>query len=51
VRAGDVPHIIAFNLGYNFDFDLTSIEGLHKKLQVSKMPKVLIWGISELPTW
>jgi len=37
--------------GYNFALKLTSIEGLHTKLLVSKLMGVLILGISRLPTW
>jgi hypothetical protein len=35
--------------GYNFALDLTSIGGLHTKLQASKVVKVSILGISGLP--
>jgi hypothetical protein len=39
------------NKGYNFALDLTSIEGMHKKLWASKVVGVPISGISGLPTW
>jgi hypothetical protein len=42
-------HWKAFNKGYNFALDLTSIEGLHTKLWASKIAGVLILGISGLP--
>jgi hypothetical protein len=38
-------------MGYNFDFDLTSIGALHKKLWASKVARVPIIGISGFPTW
>jgi hypothetical protein len=41
----------ALNKGYNFALDLASIEGLHKKLWLFKMPKISILGISRLTTW
>jgi hypothetical protein len=44
----------ALDKGYNFDLDLTSIEGLHKKLWTSKIAGVPISGIlkiSGLSTW
>ncbi len=44
-------HWKKFNKGYNFALDLTSIEGLHKKLWPSKMLEVSISGISKPPTW
>jgi hypothetical protein len=37
--------------GYNFDLDLTSIRGLHKKLWASKVAGIPISRISGLPTW
>ncbi len=37
--------------GYNFALELISIEGLHKKLWVSKVAKILIFEISKFPTW
>ncbi len=39
----------AFDKGYNFILNLTSIEGLHTKLWVSKVVGVPILGISRLP--
>jgi hypothetical protein len=39
-------HWKAFDEGYNFFLNLTSIKGLHKKLWASKFVKVLILGIS-----
>jgi hypothetical protein len=41
----------AFNEGYNFDLNLTSIEDFHKKLWPSKVVGVPILGISGLPAW
>jgi len=41
----------ALNKGYNFALNLTLIKCLHKKLQTSKIPKVLISKNLELPTW
>jgi hypothetical protein len=41
----------ALNEGYNFALDLTSIEGLRKKLWASKISEVLISRILKLPTW
>jgi hypothetical protein len=38
------------NKGYNFALDLTSIEGMHKKLWASKVAGVPISGISRFPT-
>jgi hypothetical protein len=48
-----MTHIVEklFDDGYNFDLDLISIEGQHKKLWVSKVARVPISGISGLPTW
>ncbi len=48
-----VHHILleALNKGYNFVLDLTSIEGLQKKLWAFQVMKVPISGISRLPTW
>jgi len=39
----------ALNEGYNFAFDLISIEGLHAKLWGPKVARVQTLGISELP--
>jgi len=39
------------NEGYNFSLDLTSIEGIHKKLWASKVAKVPILRILKLSTW
>jgi len=36
----------AFNKGYNFVVDLTSIEGMHTKLWALKVARVSISGIS-----
>jgi hypothetical protein len=36
---------------YNFALDLTSIEGLHKKLWPSKASGVPILGILRFPSW
>jgi hypothetical protein len=44
-------HWKAFNKGYNFALNLTSIEGLHKTLQASKMMRVSILGNLRLPIW
>jgi hypothetical protein len=41
-------HYKAFDKGYNFALDLTSISGLHKTLSASKVVKVLIPRISRL---
>jgi hypothetical protein len=41
----------ALDKGYNFGFNLTSIEGFHTKLWASKVARVLILGISRLPFW
>jgi hypothetical protein len=39
------------DVAYNFALDLTSIEGLHKKLWASKVVGVPILGISGLMIW
>jgi len=39
-------HWKVLDKGYNFVLDLTSIEGLHKKLYVSKMTRVSISGLT-----
>jgi hypothetical protein len=39
----------AFNKGYNFTLDLTSIKGLHEKLWAPKVVGVPTVGISGLP--
>ncbi len=50
-------HQKVLNKGYNFDLDLTSIGGFHKKLWASKVTEVPILGIlglsgiSKLPIW
>jgi len=41
----------ALDKGYNFAVDLTSIEGLHKKLYASKVTEIPISRISGFPTW
>jgi hypothetical protein len=41
----------AFNEVYNFTLDITSIEGLHKKLWVSKMVEVSIFKILKFLIW
>jgi hypothetical protein len=53
VCIGGVPHIIKklSMREYNFDLDLTSIEGLHQKLWASKVARDSISRISEFPTW
>ncbi len=46
LRAGGLPHIRKdLDEGYNFPLDLTSIEGLHKKLWASKVAGVPISGV------
>jgi len=40
----------ALNNSYNFALDLTSIEGLHKKLWAPKMARIPISKILKLPT-
>jgi hypothetical protein len=39
------------NKSYNFSLNFISIRGLHKELQASKVPIVLISKISRLPSW
>jgi hypothetical protein len=53
LHVGGVRHTIqkALDKGYNFALNLTSIIGLHTKLQASKVVKVPILGISRLPLW
>jgi hypothetical protein len=53
MRARDVSHIVgkAFDEGYNFALDVTSIRGMHKMLYASKVVKVPISKISRLSTW
>jgi hypothetical protein len=41
----------AFDKGYNFVLDLTSIKGLHKKLWASKVIRVLILKIVGFSIW
>jgi hypothetical protein len=43
-------HWKVLNKGYNIPLEFTSIKGLHKKLWASKVARVLILGISGLPT-
>jgi len=44
-------HWKPFDKGYNFALNLTSIKGLHKKLWVFKMARILIPKILAFPTW
>jgi len=37
--------------GYNFDLNLISIKGFHKKLWPSKVPEVLILRVLGLAIW
>jgi len=46
-----IPLEKALDEGYNFALDVTSIEGLHKKLWASKVVRVPISRISRLSTW
>jgi hypothetical protein len=51
VHVSGMPHIIKNISAYhNFALNLILIEGLCKKLQASKMPRVSISKISN-PTW
>jgi hypothetical protein len=44
-----IPLEKAFDVGYNFALEFTSIGGLQTKLSTSKVAKVPILGISGLP--
>jgi len=44
----DIP-IEVFDKDYNFSIDLISMGGLHAKLWVPKVARVLVVGISRLP--
>jgi hypothetical protein len=46
--ACDIP-IEVFDKDYNFAIDLISMGGLHAKLWVPKVARVLVVGISRLP--
>jgi len=51
VQVACLYHWKYFDEGYNFALDLTSIEGLHKKLWPFKVLKIPILGILRFPTW